>query len=142
MKLTRLFTLLICVFNSIVSPAQENTIKFSYDESGNMIQRSLQVFVGGRINRNAIDSNFTPAPNFKIFPNPTNTSLNIEGDLPEDISEAKLSLLNVNGQLLKKDIYLGQLKTINVTDLKSGMYILEVKYSEKKRNSYKIIVTN
>src|SRR5687767_9941298 len=91
-----------------LSAQEENTIVFSYDAAGNMIERKLQVVMAGRL-ENAQKRNDTseiiPAQNFKIFPNPTNQYLNIEGDLPKDFTEAKINLLSINGQILKEDTY-------------------------------------
>ena len=123
--------------------AQENSIVFTYDEAGNMIERKIQVVMNGRIGK--IDTkkdSIKPPIDFKIFPNPTNTYLNIEGDLPSDIKEAKINLLGLNGVVLKTDVYMGVLKTMNVSDLKNGLYLLEIKYSEKERSTYKIIISN
>lgn len=126
--------------------AQEgNTIQFTYDGSGALTQRKLQVMVQGRLaNKNSLGDTvqLAPAPNFKIYPNPTNTYLNIEGNLPEGLSNAQVLLLDVEGKALKKDSYTGEAKSISVSDLKAGMYLLEFIYTEKKKSTYKIVVTN
>lgn len=134
------FTLILLATVNVLAA---QTIGFSYDAGGNMTQRSLQVLAGAKLSNLTKDSLVTPELNFKIYPNPTNTDLKIEGELPDKISSAKIALLNVNGQVLRQDIYYsGELKSINVSDLKAGMYILELQYSKKKKSSYKIIVTN
>lgn len=140
-------SLMICLMLLVflnTGSAQENTIVFSYDKGGRMIQRKVQVFNMGRLSNpfQPKDSVLTPQVNFNIFPNPTNDLLNIEGDLPEHVSEAKVSLINMSGQVLKKDMYTGQSKSMMVSDLKSGMYLLEIKYSKEKKSTYKIVITN
>lgn len=140
-----IFSSVVLLAAVLTSNAQENTINFSYDEGGNTVERKLQVVIGGRIGQfNTPNDSLKPYfPNgFKVYPNPTNTNLNVEGELPEGITEAQMTLFNINGQALKKEYYHGQPKAINVSDVKSGMYLLEIKYSEKKRGTYKIIVTN
>lgn len=128
----------------LCSGFRAQTIVFSYDKGGNMIERKLQVMAGARVGNfnSPIDSIQAETLSFKVFPNPTNTSITIEGQLPSDISEAKIHLLNVGGQVLKQDLYTGQSKSLNVQDLKSGIYFLELIYSQKKKSTYKIIVTN
>jgi hypothetical protein len=121
--------------------AQDLSFSYSYDAGGNMTQRQLQLIFSSRMGRfTTADS--TLLLNFKIYPNPTNQFLNIEGPLPEDVTSADVRLLNLNGQVLKTEVYTGQLKTLPVSDLNNGMYLLEINYSKEKRTTYKIIVTH
>jgi hypothetical protein len=133
----------ILLFSFHKTSAQEKrTIVFSHGKSGKLTERKLQVSQGARLGKTNSPVDTSKALNFKIFPNPTNTTINIEGELPENVSEAQVSVLNLSGQVLKKDTYTGQAKAINVEDLKSGMYLLELIYSKKKKETYKIIITN
>jgi hypothetical protein len=142
MKFYRIALVLACFqLSTLIALAQENAVSFGYDAGGNMVQRSIQVMPGGRF------GNFnTPKDSaqreFKVFPNPTNQFLNIEGALPENTTSGELSLINMNGQVLKKDSYTGQPKALPVYDLKPGMYLLEIRYSKKEKSTYKIIVNN
>jgi hypothetical protein len=121
--------------------AQENTIAFSYDASGNLVERKVQVMIGGRIgNFNAPKDSLQL--DFKVFPNPTNQSINIEGELPEGTTSGELFLRTVNGQIVKRDIYKGQAKTIPVLGLNPGLYLLEIWYSKELKSNYKIIISN
>lgn len=139
MNFRRLFFFIV-----ICGSLRAQTIVFSYDAGGNMIERKLQVIPGGRLGNFGAPNDTTNSEpiNFKVFPNPTNTSITIAGELPPNIGEAKVYLLNVGGQVLKQDVYIGQSKSLNVQDLKSGIYFLELIYSQKKKSTYKIIVTN
>jgi hypothetical protein len=122
----------------------QGTVLFSYDRAGNMVERKLQVLFGGRPALTKKDPHDSVAilPSLKIFPNPTNQYLNIEGELRENFKEADVILSDLDGKVLKTEKYYGNSKTLNVTDLKSGMYLLEIRYSKKERDTYKIIVTN
>ena len=120
---------------------QHNSIAFSYDKKGRMTQRKLQVMVGGRIGNFDQKKDSAQRP-FKVFPNPTNTSVNIEGPLPEHIDQGEVVLLNMSGQVLKTDKYTGQSKNLMVSDLNPGIYILEIRYSKDEKSVYKIIVNN
>ncbi len=129
------------VFFTAQLAAQEVTINFGYDAAGNMTQRSIQVMMGGRFSGPPTKKDSLQRP-FNVFPNPTNQYLNIEGPLPENTNSGELILLNVNGQVVKKDVYTGQAKSLPVSDLKPGMYLLEIQYSKKQKSTYKIIINN
>ncbi len=143
-KLKFLIALVFLTF--INAKGQTNSIVFTYDIGGNMIQRQLQVIPplppgGNRLSIPKDSTEILPALNFKIFPNPTNQYINIEGELPKEFEEAKITLLNSEGKILKTETYNGQTKTMDVSDLKNGLYMLEVNYSKNKRSTYKIIVS-
>src|SRR6185503_18477813 len=74
---------------------------------------------------------------FKVYPNPTKNYVFIEGPLPDGIKEAKLRLYSTIGQELLSDIYMGVLKSVDVSGLKAGIYYLEVNYSKKNSCTYK-----
>jgi hypothetical protein len=121
--------------------AQENKLAFSYDAGGNMIERKVQVMIGGRIG-NFNEPKDSMQLEFKVFPNPTNQFINIEGELPEGTASGELFLRTVNGQIVKRDIYKGQAKTIPVLGLNPGLYLLEIWYSKDRKSDYKIIISN
>lgn len=97
--------------------------------------------MGGRLGKTneVIDS---VLDRFKVYPNPTNTDLYIEGNLPNEIKEAKVNILNSNGQRIKNEVFNGGLKKIDVAELKSGVYIMELQFSDKDRRVFKVIITN
>ena len=137
------YTLVVTVFFLPVNlNAQTNTVAFNYDDGGNMIERKVQVFPGFRIAGAFQKDRIFNQVTFNIFPNPTNDYLNIEGELPENITEAGVSLLNISGQVLRTDVYNGQSKQLIVSDLRQGLYLLEIKYSKDEKSTYKIIITN
>ena len=143
------FIIAIFLFFSLKTKSQTNVV-FSYDNAGNIIQRQIQIMPplpggGGRyINPDSSKdtNNITTPINFKIYPNPAQTYLTIEGNLPENTNEAKLQLLSNTGQVLKTNFYTGETKTVDVSDLKNGIYLLEIIYSKKQKSTYKIIITN
>lgn len=123
----------------------QNTISFTYDSGGNMIQRQVQVLPQFRFSPPSTpkdSSIINDAIIFKVYPNPTKDFVNVDGELPEGIKEAKLKLYTTTGQELLNEIYSGSLKTISISNLKAGVYYLEVNYSKKKSSTYKIIITN
>ncbi len=143
--------LLITLITSLSLHANLNaqtTIAFTYDAAGNMIQRQVLVIPpipngGARFANTPKDSSeIAPPLNFKIYPNPAQTYVNIEGELPKEVSEAKWQLLSSTGQVLKTGTYNGTLQSVSVQDLKSGLYMLEILYNKKQRSTYKIVVSN
>jgi hypothetical protein len=132
---------LLSTKGNIVFAQEEKNLIMTYDESGRVTQRNIQVMFGGRIGQFDMPKDSIQF-DFRIFPNPTSQAVNIDGPLPESITSAELSLMNVNGQVLKKDVYFGKLKSVTVSDLNPGLYILEVRYSKTKISSYKIIISN
>lgn len=144
MKHLKIMIKLSVLFSCIYTlNAQENNLVFSYDKAGNLMQRKVQTMVGGRLGKiNSKDSSHVqPAENFKVFPNPTNQYINLEGDLPVHILQADVILSNLEGKVLKTDQYYGKTKALDISTLKSGMYLLEMRYSKEERTTYKIIIT-
>jgi len=75
----------------------------------------------------------------KVFPNPANNTLNIE--LQGDSKGQKQVLLyNSNGMIVYTDTFVGSTTQINVTEFKSGIYIVKVgseaNYVSSKVNIY------
>ena len=61
--------------------------------------------------------------NFKIYPNPTNHELNILLNTIDNL----ISIYNLQGNLVKQSFFLASNCKINITDLSSGMYVVEVR---------------
>jgi hypothetical protein len=143
MRIFKIGLTITCLFMTGVLLSQEKmTIAFSYDENGRMIQKKIQVFQLGRFRSpyQPSDTVVEQKLDFKIYPNPTNDYLFIEGELPAGVKEAQINISNVSGQTLKSDVYTGQQKRVLVSDLVQGIYVLEMVYSKKEKNTYKIIV--
>ncbi len=146
MKTIYRILLTMCCFGLTVKlQAQEEKLVFRYDEHGNIIERKLQVFPLFRLSNQSqpADSTIKHSPqHVTIFPNPTDDKITVEGSLPEDIKRAEITLINSVGQVLLKDYYFGMPKSIPVSDLGNGIYILSFKYSQKEQYAYKIVVAH
>lgn len=136
------------LFISNIGKAQ-TTLAYTYDAAGNMIQRQIQIIppIPNQRPSNPFESTEQKKDSisdiqFKIYPNPAQTFVTIEGKLPENCSEAKVQLLNSTGQILKINTYNSETKTMDVSDLKNGIYLLEIICNKKQKSTYKIIVTN
>jgi hypothetical protein len=145
----KLFYTGLCFLCIQFTSEAQTTVNFSYDNGGNMTLRNISItapspsskFVNpfSSVKETNDSSNVIP---FKIYPTPAKDFVNIEGELPANTESAQIFLFNSTGQLVKKDSYSGSLKTLNVGDLKSGLYYLEVNYSRNQSSNYKIIITN
>ena len=140
MKTKTLLLVLVCIGFYRLSAQENSTIIFEYDQGGNIRQRHIEVLPQARIGKipSAKDSVYA----FNIYPNPTNQILNIEGELPEGKREAELTLFNATGQIVKTGKYTGKSKTLPVSDLKPGIYVLEIRYSKTNSSAHKIIISN
>ena len=84
-----------------------------------------------------IKENFISENILNTFPNPTENNLNIIVDV--DMKNVKLSLFDHVGKLIKElswlSIQKGEQKTINVSDLSPGMYLINFKNTEHNLNT-------
>lgn len=133
------------VLNTIILTAQDERLLFSYDNSGRLIERKLEVLPQFRLSNitNAIDSaEQKPNHSLSIFPNPTNDYLTVEGKLPENTNRATITLLNSMGQKIFTDYYKGEKKVLPMSNIEKGIYFLVFNYTENENYTYKIIVSN
>ena len=72
---------------------------------------------------------------FKVFPNPAKQELNIIVSTTDNL----ISIYNLHGKLVKQSFFSITNCKLNITDLASGMYVVEVR-SKKGRNFQKIII--
>ena len=112
----------------------QNAVKFDYDKGGNMTQKQVRI-MNMRLNMSK-DS----VLKFNVYPNPAKDQFTIEGAL-EDSKEAKISLINSNGALVKQDSYNGIKKSYSLNGLANGIYFLEINYDKNQSSHYKIIIT-
>ncbi|MGE4515204.1 MAG: T9SS type A sorting domain-containing protein [Chryseobacterium sp.] len=80
----------------------------------------------------AVNDNAKINADIKVYPNPVKDVLNINADK----KLSGIEIFSLSGQLLKKideDV-----KQVNVSDLKKGVYLLKVK-SDGKDQSFKIV---
>lgn len=71
-----------------------------------------------------------------VFPNPTNGILNIPNDYKI------LQIRNINGQVIKIEPFINNSVNINLTNLESGIYILELKNDSNNSIEYVKITKN
>jgi hypothetical protein len=90
--------------------------------------------VNGSCGTLSTDDFHNSANNINLFPNPIETYLNI--DIPKDISVLKTDIYNALGQVVYSSSK--HTKTIELSNLKSGIYILNIT-TDRGNVSYKIV---
>lgn len=137
------FFILVLSMLTICIDAQ-NTLSNTYDSGGRLTERKLVVVVGGGSKFSKIheDSLAQKAlSEFKVYPNPASSELNIEGELPGKSKSGTIIFLNSAGQEMFQDSYNTNKKTLDVSTFSDGIYFLEILTSEKKSISFKIIIS-
>lgn len=85
---------------------------------------------------NDINKVFRIKENISFYPNPAKTNIFIKN---VDECELNISILNLNGQLVKKYLITSKNESVNIEDIKSGVYILKF-YSQNKIRTEKILI--
>lgn len=67
--------------------------------------------------------------NFSVYPNPSSNAINVE--LPSETNSAKVNIFDFTGRLLKKTTASLNNKTINVSNLATGTYLVTVSSKNK-----------
>jgi hypothetical protein len=73
---------------------------------------------------------------FVMYPNPSSDNLNIQ--LPSSVLSATIDLFDLSGRLLMNSKVTAQNKSINVTDLSTGIYLVKI-HSEGKTGTKQFI---
>ena len=134
---------MVLVLTAIMGATQTH-FSISYDNSGNIIERKISVTMQQRIRLDSEkDSTIAEVKkHLQIFPNPTSDQITVSGTLPDEVEDLSLIVFNSSGQTLYADIYSGTEKSIDVSALVPGMYLLECVVRDESKVVYKIIVTN
>jgi len=96
-----------------------DTIKISVIDGSVLPTTTMTLIIKEPINT-GISNIQTPTTSFNLFPNPTTDFINIESSENETI----FKIFNMNGQLVNDGKFIGKTK-INVSDLQSGVYIIQ-----------------
>jgi hypothetical protein len=82
--------------------------------------------------------NLTELNDFKVYPNPASSFVNIEFDnLPE--TGTSIEIIDVNGKSLIKKILESSINTVEISQLPTGIYILKVNNSQHYKTKKLII---
>lgn len=86
--------------------------------------------------------NNTSGAFLNAYPNPTSDIINLDYELPSQVRNANLYIINSNGQVLREFMIDGHSNHIsmNVNELSAGVYHYYIKYDQQQTESKKIIV--
>lgn len=135
---------LVFVICSLIAFAQPQTcpqIMFNYDATGNRIQRSLMMIpCGGGMNDGRMTTNESVAPpmNVSVYPNPTNTKINIALSQDSLETESTLMLYDMSGNLVYSSKISSLEAQIDVSNFVAGTYLLKITRG-KKYVSYNVM---
>lgn len=73
---------------------------------------------------------------FQVYPNPTENQIFIIGNYV--FSDFKIQIVNINGQVLQAAINVDETRSIDVSNLDSGVYFIQL-YSDSKRGISKFV---
>ncbi|MCX8142712.1 MAG: T9SS type A sorting domain-containing protein [Bacteroidia bacterium] len=132
---------IIAIFNSFVFAQQCPAIEFTYDNTGNRIQRQQILMVCSGFQNakvvNNIESTQISADSLSVsvFPNPTQMILNIKiiDDRIPDGENKIIYLTDINGRVLYRTEINGKDGKINMHLYKGGNYFLTIVYANKKK---------
>lgn len=136
----RLFTLPLLLFIGIACKSQ--SISFTYDDSGNRIERSITLkSTASSPKQDNPDNAFKDELgelDITIYPNPVRSELIIDISGEEEGVFATVSLFDQNGRLVLKKDNLTSTSTLNLGNLIPGNYFMIIQ-SGNKATRWKIV---
>ncbi|GGF10732.1 T9SS type A sorting domain-containing protein [Flavobacterium limi] len=144
------FTILVLGF-SLLSKAQNQTkIKFSYDNAGNQISRTLCVNCLPETGKQAkeieaiVEDDLENIPGedmISYYPNPVKEELYLKWELTDENYVTSIQLFSLTGQVLKTFEGIKNTNTQNILfqSYPSGVYIVLLNYKSGAPKSFKII---
>jgi hypothetical protein len=133
---------LILIFITTNSTIFSQTVSFGYDDNGNRISRVLEVekMESGMISfpvknlpmeyakaKEEAENVMEEETTVNIYPNPTKGILNIEISNLSEEGKVDLSVYDLNGAKLINDKNLAPITDLDISKLKDGIYILQIK---------------
>ena len=132
--------------------AQNDVVRFTYDNAGNQIQRILCInCLTAKKSRDSIKEvavlqqadlqKFTPSDNLSYYPNPVKEELYLQWDLIEGTQILSITIYDINGRLLKSadDMSTSNSKNISFGNYPRGVYAVLLRYNNGEQKSIKII---
>ena len=114
----------------------QSSLKLSYDEAGNRIQRKMLGIIPSLKTDTTIISNLVDTGVLKVFPNPVSKVLNIRSNI--ELEDYLISLYSITGQVIYEIPFNGIYESIDFENLSSGTYILHL-YKDDEEFTWQII---
>ncbi len=124
---------LLCLF--AVAGRAQTTVKFEYDDDGNMKQRKVLIMTAPKKKPTAE----TPAPvtdvlgeqKILIYPNPTRGEFMLSVQLLNNKETNYYCLYALNGSVIAKEPISGNSTTVNISENPKGIYLLDIFLGDK-----------
>ncbi len=148
MKIKYYLSLIVFLFSLIKVSAtfacMDTTYVYSYDDSGNRIDRTIDFTKSAHLpndNASSFDEDIIEEVlsdfEIHIYPNPTKGKLKVELTGIDD-KKARILLLNIQGNTLINKNISNKINTIDLTRFPAGIYILRVSL-EQSTSEWKIL---
>lgn len=137
------------LFSFTISNAQQ--VQFEYDSAGNQILRTWCPSCSSRTTNESIKEisdleesdlqKFFPEDIISYYPNPVKEELYLKWDLINENEVSSIEMFNLNGQLIYsyKNKPFQNAHTISFYDYPTGVYFVNLNYSDGEKKSIKIV---
>ncbi len=123
---------------------QEGAKLFLFKYDTNYVRKTFVYGLCGTLPNSTSILDFTLFnSNVKLYPNPTEMTINIEVTLPNNITEFKLTIFDSQANILQNEIltYTNSKLTLDVSNLSNGMYYYSLTSKNKNYQTGKFILT-
>lgn len=143
-------TLLSMLFVSLISHAQQEKIKFTYDAAGNQTKRAYCINCTSK-NGNTIKDfseikdkellKFFPNDVISYYPNPVKEELFLKWELTENKKVASIAIFSMSGTLVLsyENLTNTNTQTIPFYNVPEGIYTVILSYSDGDQKTIKIV---
>jgi|ERR1035437_249823 hypothetical protein len=126
---------LLCSLSALAQVQTCPQIQFTYDATGNRTQRLLVIVPCGPdpnpSGRMATTDPVTPPMNVSVYPNPTNTTINIALSQDSLETESTLVLYDMSGKIVYSTKTSSLQSQIDVSTFDAGTYLLKITRGKK-----------
>jgi hypothetical protein len=139
--------LLLMLFCGMFTYSQ-NTITFQYDAAGNQIRRELCINCPSSSGRQAAKETVTESvenpllqDRLSYYPNPVTEALTIQWGKEDEGHVQSISIYTIDGRQMSSvsNLQAVNRQTVPFLDFPSGMYIVVIRFDNKKEESIKIV---
>ena len=134
MKIIKFILTVVLIFSCAAISAQTESLKYTYDASGNRIEKALYLGETKKSEQASDESSnneqeevveeIIEDTKISIYPNPTEGSLRVDlENLPEN-QQSIISVFDMNGKAILKKTHLSSTNLVDLTHHPSGTYIL------------------
>ena len=118
------------------------TIVFSYDATGNRIQRNLIVIPCSDVQKTSVadssSQSVAPTMQVNVYPNPAKDKINVEFSQDSSKDECKIFLYDIGGKIIYSSVVSSAQLQIDVSAFNTGTYLLKI-VRGKEYSTYNVL---